>query len=66
MACSEVAAFLQIAGAHYISNIISPLSKQFRVCCSATALCRDPKGGMAQYSYPKYALDMHVLMVRAY
>ena len=28
MACSEVAAILQTAGAHYISNIFQPLSLQ--------------------------------------
>ena len=29
------------------------------------ALCRGPKGGMAQYSDPR-PLDVHVLMVTAY
>ena len=31
------------------------------------ALCRGPKsGGMAQYSHPKYVLDVDILMVTAY
>ena len=31
MACSEVAPFLQTAGAHYISNVFWPMLQQFRV-----------------------------------
>ena len=31
MACSEVAAFLQTAGVHYISNVFYPMSLQFSV-----------------------------------
>ena len=33
MACSEVAAALQTAGAHCTLNIFLPMSKQFCVCC---------------------------------
>ena len=31
MACSEVAAFLQTAGAHHISNVFQPMSLQVSV-----------------------------------
>ena len=31
MVCSEVAAFLQAAGAHHISNVFYPMSIQFSV-----------------------------------
>ena len=31
MACSEVAAFLQTAGAHYISNVFQPMSEQVSI-----------------------------------
>ena len=42
MACSEVASFLQIARAHYISNIFQPMSYYCSLMFAARQIANNP------------------------